>query len=300
MMMTKGMFGPKSISTPNFYGDFETLILNGIKRIDFDFKEVLDNNSELKDKMCFICERFEFINMLEHLEYYFKERKTIKEMKPKRIDSTSINIECIENISFDDCDFTGIDYDIEALVIYLLFTCIDTINGKESFIKYEDWIVKHIDLFCSDEMPKEEIIKLIKKSKNEYYEDYGVRRKFKKAFISDISEELRSKIISNFALLKIVKGHIDPDSTQKWEMYTDKQKIKQLAEHFFSIRNGYTHSSTRTFIPNTPIKYCANTKEVVLIQLNKSEVDLVEILIEIIQNLVYNLLKKDVELSGPT
>lgn len=288
------MFGPKYISTPDFYDDLEKLLLTDVEQKDINsFRAKLEKNTELKAKVVFICGRFEFIALLQNLTSFFENKKKIELGPSKPIDDARVQIDTIENISFNGLNFAGIDYDIEALVIYLLLTCVDAINGNKHHITYDQWIVKNIDSIYFDGISRDEIVQNIRCSKDRYYAEYGVGRNFKRAFISDMSEELRDKIVSNFALLKINASNIDPNSFQKWQSHSNDKKIKLLVNHFFAIRNNYTHSSIRTFIPNTPIQNCFDSKNEVLIQLNNSKVNLIGVLIEIIQNLVYNKLKNE-------
>lgn len=91
-----------------------------------------------------------------------------------------------DHISFNVHDYSGCEYDIDALVYYLYVSIIDTSMVKTSvYIKLEDFFNEHIKENCVSKM---EVLSLCK----EYNELYGLSKNFQDVFVSRISSDLMS------------------------------------------------------------------------------------------------------------
>src|SRR6185369_5397303 len=82
-----------------------------------------------KRKLSVIVDRYEFISKLEDLKEIFLGKRVLSDpiLTWIEVDGEKlIKVEKLEKIQLEEKEFNGITYDIEALLQYLLLTCIDT------------------------------------------------------------------------------------------------------------------------------------------------------------------------------
>ncbi len=277
------MFGPTQIRTPNIDNDitaFFSLEL-GVK----ETKRIINSlPGGLKNKLYKITERFEFI---EHLLIFRKELIKNKKFKIEFFKEPNVllGISKVDSIKMFNTKFDGVDYDIEALVLYLLLTCVDTLAGQDEYKKFSEWLeIKKVSF-------SEEIIDLnwIKAKEKEHKEMFGIGRNFKNLLTDGISNQLKKRMIENFAVTKLDNGGVNKDSWKAWELANDNEKLKKIAKTLFEqIRNKYTHTSHRTFAPCVPIKYLRKTEYPVLLSLNGDDIsgNLIFLLKDIVRYIV--------------
>ena len=277
------MFGPTQIRTPNIDNDitaFFSLEL-GAK----ETKKIINSlSSGLKNKLYKITERFEFV---EHLLTFRKELIKNKKFKLEFFNEPNalFGISKVDTIKMFNTKFDGVDYDIEALVLYLLLTCVDTLAGQDEYMTFSEWLEKQEVSFS------EEIIDLnwIKAKEKEHKEMFGIGRNFKNLLTNGISNQLKKRMIENFAVTKLDNGGVNKDSWKSWELANDNEKLKKIATTLFEqIRNKYTHTSHRTFVPCVPIKYLRKTGYPVLLSLNGDDIsgNLIFLLKDIVRYIV--------------
>jgi hypothetical protein len=283
------IFGPPEVTDPDIAETLHSILPKFSCEVVRSFINSCDE--EAKEKLRVIVDRIEFVQKLRYFKQFLEKRKSI----PKKHDLGPITerkelhrVQCFEEILFDGEDFSGIDYDIEALCIYLLLTCVDTIVGKAKHKEQGDWLVET----WSADNPKTDCIpiKFIKKSKENYFESWGTGRAFKRAFKQEISEELRQRLVSEFALLRLEDGKLDEDSKKEWDELGKDQRVKKLSDFLFNVRNIYTHTSRRTFLPKVPIERLLATKDCVLVAFafsdDPAKGDLVSLLLDVIEDLI--------------
>ena len=97
-------------------------------------------NPETKDKLYLLSERLKFISQLQELrkDIHAKHHFKIEEKHHKHYREIKENLSC-EYLGYN---FNGTHYDIEALIIYLLITCIDTISGQTKFTDPFEYIIQ--------------------------------------------------------------------------------------------------------------------------------------------------------------
>lgn len=228
---------PNSVITPNLEEDIEKLLS----------KEVLElylacTDNEKCDRIKRITEMFDLIEHLLHFRGYL-----ISINRPTtRIENGKIYKD--DHISFNGHDYSGCEYDIDALVYYLYVSIIDTSMAKTSvYIKLEDFINERIKENCVSKM---EILSLCK----EYNELYGLSKNFQDVFVNRISTDLKTEFVDNILVLNDRRSmdYAKEEIKKYWESWqkrTIEYKMKKIAVCLYSIRSSYTHSNIRHFIP---------------------------------------------------
>lgn len=87
----------------------------------------------------------------------------------------------------DGHDYSGVQFDIEALVLYLLMTCIDAIQTQPKYHSAFDWLRNNVAKY--EHQTKENIIDLLGKDQAEYDELYGLSKNFRLAFIDGFQKD---------------------------------------------------------------------------------------------------------------
>lgn len=232
---------PKKVQTPNIKEDIKTYLSDDILS-----KFNACTNQEVKDKIVRVTEMLEFIGHLNAISGFLhsKDKKEVK--------CVGNNIYVISHIEFESHDYSGFDYDCEALTIYLLLSLIDTCVGQKN---------------CS-------------------------ARKFKKAFTDFISPDLKSKICSSLFYFQPPKEGSVSEKMEKdyseWENMNEDKKMMKIASGLYSSRCEYTHCNIRRFIPNRDTcGICVGDNDCFLCK--KSE-NLPNLLKQVIRNLTDSLL----------
>ena len=88
-----------------------------------------------------------------------------------------------------------------------------------------NWFEKNWDtLYKPGETPQA----CIKRIKEIYYEQYGTRRNFKRAFTDHIPNPLKIRLVTHFALVKLENHELDESSWQSWQSLKEEQKLVQI------------------------------------------------------------------------
>ena len=163
------LYGPRAISTPDLVGDIQRYF-----HPEGDVRPLLALLRQgQRDKLAVLVERVEFIEHLRHLVGLLTAHKRRHEVRTP-LDKTHMKVTQYDEIVVSGYDYAGVDYDIEALVQYLLLTCIDTIKGE-----------------------------LTRRA--------GYTALFTSAFTHDLSPALRRRFTEGFAVLRVVGGALVPD-----------------------------------------------------------------------------------------
>lgn len=286
------MFGPTQIRNPNIINDITAFfgLELGLPKIE---KLVSYLSVDSRNKLFKVTERFEFVTQLLTFRNELRKRKK-KNTEFFKEPNVFLGISVIEKIKMFGEKFDGVDYDIEALSLYLLLTCVDTIAGKEKYLGFSEW------LSVNQKISEDECIDLdwIKNKEDEYKAAYGIGRRFKELLNYGLSKKLKNDLVQNFVVARLDNGSVNKDSWKAWKTADDSGKLKKIVNVLFEqIRNKYTHSSHRTFIPCVPVKFLRKTDFPVLLSLS-NEKDKSKNLILILQNIVRCLVKEKILLNN--
>lgn len=272
---------PKKVQTPNIKEDIKTYLSDDILS-----KFNACTNQEVKDKIVRVTEMLEFIGHLNAISGFLhsKDKKEVK--------CVGNNIYVISHIEFESHDYSGFDYDCEALTIYLLLSLIDTCVGQEKYVTTKDYIAKELK---ENNNNKDEVIDLLE----QYNDKYGLSKNFKKAFTDYISPSLKKEICSSLF-------YFDPPKEEnilakieerysKWGKMNDEEKLKKIAAGLYSIRSKYTHSNIRCFIPDKDNnQICAGDKECFFCKKGTNfDAILKKVIIDLINSLIDGKLAED-------
>lgn len=227
---------PTVISTPNIEDDIRNLLSEDILRL---YKECTD--TDRRKRIIRITEMLDYAN---HLSAFSSFLCSIN--KPTyRTDGKFIYKD--DHIEFEGHDYSGCEFDIEAMIYYLYVSIIDTCMAKsDTFYSVLDYMNGRIK---GDNVSKAELLTLC----DEYSNLYGVSKNFKEVFMFRISESLKSQFVESILVL----GGRNTDYTRddierKWQLWqqTDNTvRLKKIATTLYGIRSQYTHSNIRSFIP---------------------------------------------------
>jgi hypothetical protein len=226
-------FAPRRVSNPNIIRDLKSFIYpdRSLNQIKEEFNSIPDTEYR-KTQLRVVIDRLEFVQRLLDLRRLLIGCKRIK-----RINVREATAQLDEEIEFHGMDFTGIDYDIESLSLYLLLTCID--------VAVKDRL----------EQPT------------------GGNR-FKECTKESLSPELRKRIVNNFALISLEDDGLQQSSEAEWNGLADEQKIDKFLDFLYKeVRCTYTHMNRRTFLPETPVTVLPRTNDRVIIGLAQLEND---------------------------
>ena len=135
----KRAFGPIHVETPNIGQEVNTLLSI--------HPEVFRSlNTDIRKRIEVLAERFEFINHLETLAKFIEKEKDSSRVL-KYTGDGKIFVKEIDSYRLMDQDLSGADYDLRALIFYLLITCIDTIKGRPKYFNPFEWLLNNIDSF---------------------------------------------------------------------------------------------------------------------------------------------------------
>lgn len=152
-----------------------------------------------------------------------------------------------DHIEFEGHDYSGCEFDIEAMIYYLYVSIIDACMAKSD--KYHS-VKEFLDSkLKSENVTKAEVLTFC----DEYTEQFGLSKNFLEVFMSRISDGLKLQFVDNILILGgRSKDYTREEIDQKWEIWqqTDKAvRLKKIASTLYNIRSQYTHSNIRNFIP---------------------------------------------------
>lgn len=271
------LLGPKRVVTPEILDDIATYC--GTKaRNRFD---TLDE--PMQEKLIVLAERLEFVEDLTVLRRLLAERKAPTTPRVERADSSRLKVTVPEKLEWEGHDLAGVDHDLEALALYLLLTCIDTIKGQPVYVKPFTWLIDQSGELAEKE--EEEIASLLADMGKTYRESYGLRRRFVEAFTQDLADfTLREEVASSFAVVSVRNGQINTASGKAWEQKSTDQRLKKIADKLYDIRSRYTHTSVRSFFPSVPVSRIPDLEGRTLLQRREAR-PLARILREVILHL---------------
>lgn len=269
---------PAVISTPNIEEDIRNLLSDDIFRL---YKECTDKD---------ICQRIvritEMLDYANHLTAFSSFLCSIN--KPTYRSEGGITYKD-DHIEFESHDYSGCEFDIEAMVYYLYVSIIDTCMAKSD--KYHP--VKEFlnDKIKGENVTKTEVLTLC----DEYTELYGLSKNFQEVFMSRISDSLKSQLVENFLVL----GGRSMDYTRediegKWQAWQRTEItvcLKKIATTLYNIRSQYTHSNIRNFIPKR--EWQGKTLHHATTYLVKEGCDVLALLKAVIDELCIQLLQKE-------
>lgn len=227
---------PSVVSTPNIEDDIRNLLSEDILSM---YQECPD--ADKRKRIVRITEMLDYAN---HLSAFSSFLCRINEPTSRIVG----NIQYIDDhIEFEGHDYSGCEFDIEAMVYYLYVSIIDTCMAKsDTFYPVKSFLDNKIK---GDTVSKSELLTLC----DEYMELYGLSKNFQEVFMSRISDGLKSKFVDNILILGGRKNDYTRDEIeQKWQVWQQADinvRLKKIASTLYSIRSQYTHSNIRSFVP---------------------------------------------------
>lgn len=228
---------PSEVETPNIEDDIQQYLGDEILE-----KWKVSSNADTKKAIVFITERLDFISHLNTFREY-----AIKNSTKQPLLKSNGELWVTYNFEMDGHDFSGIQFDIEALVLYLLMTCIDAIQTQPKYHSAFEWLLNRTDDYVNKS--KDQFVELLKKDQNQYDELYGLSKNFRLAFTNGISETLRTRIVENLIVAKFENNGINKESFAAWESKSGSEKIRKIANSLYHLRSKYTHNNIRSFMP---------------------------------------------------
>jgi hypothetical protein len=125
---------PHHVKTPNVVADITKFVYPGFTPAIFD---TLESNERYK--LTVLAERLEFIEHLAKVTMLLEKHKCTKTNRTLLPDG-GIKVTETYSTMIDGHEFAGFDFDSDALSVYLLLTCIDTIKGQASYVNAFDWL----------------------------------------------------------------------------------------------------------------------------------------------------------------
>lgn len=227
---------PSVVSTPNIEDDIRNLLSEDILSM---YQECPD--ADKRKRIVRITEMLDYAN---HLSAFSSFLCRINKPTSRIVG----NIQYIDDhVDFEGHDYSGCEFDIEAMVYYLYVSIIDTCMAKsDTFYPVKSFLDNRIK---GETVSKSELLILC----DEYTELYGLSKNFQEVFMSRISEGLKSQFVDNILILGGRKNdYTREDIEQKWQVWlqTDPtSRLKKIATTLYGIRSQYTHSNIRSFIP---------------------------------------------------
>ncbi len=241
----------RHVETPNVVADITQFIAPEFTQANFD---TLGSNECYK--LTVLAERLEFIEHLTEVSVLLVKHKRTKRNQTPLHDGR-IMVNETYSIMIDRHEFAGFDFDSDALSVYLLLTCIDTIKGQPNYVNSFDWLKKR----CENESSLDWDM-----LSDEYDQEHGLSKRFKEAFTNDCSPELRKAIAENFAVARIAAQNIKSESASAWNERSEIDRVKRIASELYTIRSRFTHASLRSFSPMVPVSNSLDIKGPVLLK----------------------------------
>jgi Txe/YoeB family toxin of Txe-Axe toxin-antitoxin module len=241
----------RRVETPDIVADIAQHIDNSFTRDAFARMESVDQK-----KLTVLAERLEFIEHLSAVSQIMQKHKSITFEETPLGNGTIRRIEKYSTI-ISGHEFAGFDFDADALIIYLLLTCIDTVKGQPKHTNAFKWLKIRCPTGCVANWDA---------LSEEYERDYGLSRLFKEAFTVDCCKEIQNTLVQNLAVAKIASRCIKNISAEAWDKRSAPEKVQRIASEFYSIRSQFTHASFRSFSPDIPVGRSLDAQGTVLLQ----------------------------------
>ena len=267
---------PSVVSTPNIEDDIRNLLSEDILSM---YQECPD--ADKRKRIVRITEMLDYAN---HLSAFSSFLCRINEPTSRIVG----NIQYIDDhIEFEGHDYSGCEFDIEAMVYYLYVSIIDTCMAKsDTFYPVKSFLDNKIK---GDTLSKSELLTLC----DEYMELYGLSKNFQEVFMSRISDDLKSQFVDNILILGGRKNDYTRDEIeQKWQVWQQADinvRLKKIASTLYSIRSQYTHSNIRSFVPKR--EWDSDSLHHATIYLVKEGCDVLKLLKAVIDELCIQLLQ---------
>lgn len=267
---------PSVVSTPNIEDDIRNLLSEDILSM---YQECPD--ADKRKRIVRITEMLDYAN---HLSAFSSFLCRINEPTSRIVG----NIQYIDDhIEFEGHDYSGCEFDIEAMVYYLYVSIIDTCMAKsDTFYPVKSFLDNKIK---GDTVSKSELLTLC----DEYMELYGLSKNFQEVFMSRISDDLKSQFVDNILILGGRKNDYTRDEIeQKWQVWQQADinvRLKKIASTLYSIRSQYTHSNIRSFVPKR--EWDSDSLHHATIYLVKEGCDVLKLLKAVIDELCIQLLQ---------
>lgn len=271
----------RKVSTPDILSDVEKYC--GILLTAEEFDSIEPTNA---NKLILLAERLEFIEHLLALHKVISQETIVKNRVVKPISGNREFVEVEDQLS---CvlwghDFAGANFDIEAMVFYLLLTCIDTIKGQPEYVDAFDWLSDPANMKLIENQDQTSLQAQLANLQVAYKTDFGITRRFVEAFVEDLPDDLQQQLVESLIVVKVRDGEITPESITAWNQREVRSKLKKLGGKLYAIRSSFTHKSLRTFLPVHPLEFALGLAGEQL--LCKSGVSLLSLLAQTVRCLI--------------
>jgi hypothetical protein len=175
---------------------------------------------------------------------FFDRWEKLGQIKEK-IGSVCFRLRFIDAIQYES-RFTEIEDRVQAnaLQVYLLCTCFDTLSGQSPYQRFDDWIIERDESALLEQIgsapSSAETISWYKRTTKRLYEEYlanhGVTRNFRNLFI-DLPEVLQRELVNSYAIVKAGEANDD------WSKMPIERRLRRIVNYLFARRNKFTHQS---------------------------------------------------------
>jgi len=266
---------PRQVDTPDVPGDVAKYI-----KPDFDQDAFNRLTPGSQKTLTLLVERLEFIDHLTGVVQFMEPYKKVVKVTDTPLDGGLVRRTETYSIILGGHEYAGFDFDVDAITLYLLCTCIDTLKGQPYKSPF-NWLAQQpLTAGIAPDWTNLE---------KQFNEVHGLSQNFKKAFTVDCSSDLKETLIENLAVVKLGPGVIKTKSIETWENSSPAKKVELIASHLYNIRSKFTHSSFRTLTAETPVDQSFATKDAVIVQ-RVGGVSLRTILDRIVRHLAVTLL----------
>lgn len=269
----------KHVETPDIKEDIKELL-----SMDVLYSFCQCTNEESKRIVIKVVELLDLIKHMEHFRELLQKNSTTSHRE-----SNGKNFN--DNHAFvDGIDFSGCQYDIEALVIYLYVSCIEGCTQTNAFRTISDYFKNNLNE--DEKYNKSDVLNICAK----HSELYGLRKKFIKVFVKLISTSLRNEIADNIMILSSKRktdfSPVEINSfINQWKQKPIDDRSKKIADYIYDIRSKYTHTNSRTFYPTvewdgkshiSKYNYCLVTENIDFPKILKQVI--IELCIKVLNN----------------
>ncbi len=282
--MEKGstFYGPPVIFTEIIFDDIRRFYFSDTPITSDEIRSIVSAKSApIQHKLFVVTE-----HLLSFKDLLLSNKHTGDVLSIQTVDGSLI-LDVAEEIELCGREYNGVDHDIEATCFYLLLTCIESTVCSPDHVDMASWLVKNWDDLCR---PEENPKQCISRIKEDYYNQYGSRRRFIYAIIHNLPEDLKNRFVQSLAIVKLENHKVDKDSWDKWQNKNPDAKITSIADFLYDkVRSKFTHESHRSFFPTMPVNILPATQSNILISVVSPETDN---LINLLQDTVRFLVRK--------
>lgn len=280
------VLGPPCVRTPDLSDDVSRYFapLAGVDQ------DLADLDQRKRQVLTLLAERLELVEHLATIsDRLGPPKRTEARFRPRGAGFVQVTLN--ETIHLWGHDFSGADHDLEALQLYLLLTCVDTVvqgSGNEYAAAFEWLFATHAQSLATAR-DEGEVERVLQQAKSEYQEEHGLARGFVRAFVSELPDDIRDRLADGFAVVKLETGRVARASSQAWERRNREDKLKALARQLYAMRSRFSHTSLRSFCPVVPVRFLQGKQgEKVLVSLRQDE-DLLKLLWDVVVALARRL-----------